>query len=422
VRTENDANGANDMRMQMRRMTGTILFGVVVAALGFTACHKASDNCTGEAGTICTWAGTDETVRSPEGTLRAKTSLYFPAEIEFSPDGTPYIADWNNHRVIRFEADDRLHVVVGAELPGDGPLDGSRADWNEPGAPGDTVAINHPTDVAFDPLSGLVYMAIWHNHKVRRYDPATDLVYVECGRGQGFAGDGLPVDGDTRMRFPSAVTFGPDGTLYVVDGGNDRIRSITPDGVIDTFAGDGLKGFNGDGLDRLATRFSFPLGTSEDSDVGGALELGPDGNLYVADYQNHRIRMIDMTSGVVTTVAGTYLPPTDLTAFPPEAGAFSGDGGAAIDAELNFPRDIAFAPDGNLYLSDRSNDRIRMVDMTTGTITTVVGTGVRGFSGDTGSAAAAELNQPAGIAFGPDGNLYIADQWNHVIRKVELDL
>jgi sugar lactone lactonase YvrE len=409
-------------------MTWTKGLGVLWLAAAVAAgagCTK-EDNCTGEVGTICTWAGTDITVRSAEGTPRHKVSLYSPIEIEFSPEGEAYIADWNNHRVIRFDEKDELRVVVGAELPGDGPLDGSHADWTAPGIPGNTLAINHPTDIAFDPITGIISMAVWHNHKIRNADPVTGLVAVECGRGPGFAGDGLPVDAATRMRFPSAVAYGPDGTLYVVDGGNDRIRTISPDGIIETFAGDGMQGFNGDGMDRLATRFSFPLGTSEDADVGGALTFGPDGNLYVADYQNHRIRMIDMsggaTDGIVTTVAGSYLPPSDLTAFPPEEGTFSGDGGLAIDATLNFPRDMAFGPDGNLYISDHDNDRIRKVDMTTGIITTIAGNGVRAFGGDQGPATEASLNQPSGIAFGPDGDLYVADQWNHVIRKIELDL
>lgn len=379
--------------------------------------------CTGEEGTICTWAGHPElasAVRSPAGTPREQAALYAPIEIEFDAQGAPHIADWNNHRVLRFGADDTIEIIVGEEFPGDGPLDDSRGDLELPGVPGTTVAINHATDVTFDPVSGRVVMAVWHNHKIRECDPATGLVHVVAGRGPGYAGDGAPVDENTRLRFPSSVAFGPDGLLYMIDAGNDRIRRILADGTIETFAGDGMQGWNGDGQHRLMTRFSFPLGTGDDAEPGGALAFGPDGNLYVADFQNHRVRMIDMNDGIVTTVAGSYVPPNDVTEFPPPAGAFSGDGGLALDAELSFPRDIAFAPDGTLFISDTMNDRVRRVDPVTGVITTIAGTGVRGFGGDHGPALEADLDRPAGLAVGPDGNLYIADQWNHAIRMVEL--
>jgi sugar lactone lactonase YvrE len=382
--------------------------------------------CTGEEGSICTWAGHPElaaSVRSPEGTPRSEAALYAPIEIEFDHTGAPHIADWNNHRIIRFGNDDRIEILVGEQFPGDGPLDDSRGDLTAPGVPGTTVAVNHPTDMAFD-AHGHVVMAVWHNHKIRACDPETGLVHVVAGRGPGFAGDGLPVDADTRLRFPSAVAIGPDGLLYMIDAGNDRIRRILADGTIETFAGDGMQGWNGDGQHRLATRFSFPLGTGEDSEPGGALAFGPDGALYVADFQNHRIRRIDMSGGpddgIVTTVAGSYEPPSETTAFPPPAGSFAGDDGLAVDASLNFPRDIAFAPDGTLYISDTMNDRVRRVDPETGVITTVAGNGVREFAGDRGPAVDASLDRPAGIAVGPDGNLYIADQWNHAVRMVEL--
>jgi trimeric autotransporter adhesin len=406
-------------------MTMRICTLLCLCALAAAGCEP---ECTGEPGSICTWAGTPEattSVRAKPGTARDQASLYSPIEIEFDPsNGRPYIADWNNHRVIYFDENDHLGVAVGGEFPGDGPLDDSRGDLVYPGVTATTVAVNHPTDIAFDPITHRVVMAVWHNHKIRVFDPQTDLVYVACGRGPGFAGDGSAVSGETRMRFPSSVTVAPDGTLYMVDAGNDRIRRVLPDGSIETFAGDGMQGFNGDGRHRLETRFSFPLGTAEDAEPGGALAFGPDGNLYVADFQNHRIRMIDMSGGpndgIVTTVVGNYVPPEELTAFPPHAGSFGGDGGPATEAQLNFPRDFAFAPDGTLYVSDTMNDRVRRVDVSTGIITTVAGNGVRSFGGDRGPALDASLDRPAGIAIGPDGNLYIADQWNHAIRMVEL--
>jgi sugar lactone lactonase YvrE len=162
---------------------------------------------------------------------------------------------------------------------------------------------------------------------------------------------------------------------------------------IDTYAGTGVAGFSGDGGPAAAAQFNHP----------GAIAYGPGGELYVTDNWNSRIRMITDT---ITTVAGTG------------TNGFSGDGGPATDAKIFAPAALATDRNGNLYIADQGNQRIRMVD-TSGTITTIAGTGVAGFSGDGGPATDAEIDTPTGLAVDSSGAVYVSDSMNHRVRKID---
>ena len=187
------------------------------------------------------------------------------------------------------------------------------------------------------------------------------------------------------------------GNLYIADTDNHRVRKVDTSGNISTVAGTGTPGFSGDGGAATSARLNSPRGVALDSS----------GNLYIADATNHRVRKVDATTGNISTVAGTGTP------------GFSGDGGAATSAALGSPRGVALDGSGNLYIADWSNHRIRRVDATTGNISTVAGMGSLGFSGDGGAATSATLNLPQGVALDGSGNLYIADSWNHRIRRVD---
>src|SRR5438552_723994 len=162
--------------------------------------------------------------------------------------------------------------------------------------------------------------------------------------------------------------------------------------TINTVAGGGA----GDGGAATGASLNQPRGVALDAS----------GNLYIADQFNHRIRKVDGGAGIITTVAGNG------------SYAFAGDGGAATGASLNQPRGVALDASGNLYIADQSNLRIRKVDAASGIITTVAGNGSPAFAGDGGAATSASLNEPSGVALDASGNLYIADQFNHRIRKV----
>jgi RHS repeat-associated protein len=200
------------------------------------------------------------------------------------------------------------------------------------------------------------------------------------------------------LKYPQGLAVGPDGSLYIADYFNRRIRRVGPDGIITTVAGNGAIGSGGDG--GLATQAQFwnPQNVA----------VGPDGSLYIADSSNNRIRRVG-ADGIITTVAGDGI------------NGFSGDGGPAAQAQLDGPFGVAVGPDGSLYIADLDNNRIRRV-RPDGIMTTVAGNGSYGFSGDGGPATQAQLNFPTGVAVGPDGRLYIADLYNSRIRRVDLPL
>ncbi len=351
-------------------------------------------------GNICTYAGTAQAGFNGDGLDRRESWMYFPIDIEFSEYGKPIVHDWNNHRLRALEDDGTFATVMGTSFVGDGPPDLS--DREQPGAPGTTVNLNHPTDGVYLP-SGLFIDASWHTHKLRAYDPATGLVYVHCGDTPGYAGDDEETADNALFNQPKAVAYDEaDGTLYILDMRNERVRALTSDFRISTVAGNGTKGYAGD--DGVATdaNFAFPSGTNPRP--GGAIAV--DGNLlYIADTENHRIRALDLDTGIVTSVAGNG------------TGAFAGDGGPATEASLNYPMDIE-VEDGFLWIADSDNHRVRAVDLATGIIETVAGNGDVGDDGDEGPAAEAQLYTPMGVELDLDGNLYIADSFNHRIRRV----
>ncbi len=376
---------------------------MAAATLATAGCGTCED----KSGNACVWAGTGELGFNGDGKSRLETRMYWPVDVEFAPDGTPWVLDWNNHK-IRKVVDDKFVTVVGDFL-GDGPPDES--DLVAPGAPALEVRLNHPTDIQFQP-DGTLLFAAWHNHKLRQLS-ADGKVLVVCGRGGGFAGDGKLASG-ALFNQPKAIVRTPEGAVYVLDQRNFRVRKIAagPNPIITTVVGTGVAGFGGDDGPPAQAQLKFEAGgTPEPS---GALALDAAGNLYISDALNFRIRKVDFAANKITTIAGTG-----------EAG-FSGDGAAATAAQINNVRDLELGPDGRLYLADSDNNRIRAIDLTTGIIESVVGAGATGIK-DLGTPAAkvdgrpgnqVELNRPFGLAFDADQNLFVADTFNSRILKV----
>ncbi|MGH7786355.1 MAG: hypothetical protein ACRERC_05775 [Candidatus Binatia bacterium] len=368
--------------------------------------------CTDEAGSICTYAGTGGSSFSGDGQDRLHTSLYWPFDIEFTPAGRRVFLDWNNHRVREILSDDTIVTIMGTDFVGDGPKDLS--DNTPAGADPFTVDLNHPTDIQ-ELANGDLIVAAWHNHKIRQINVSDGRVRVLLGAGAAFMGDGGPASA-ARVNQPPHFVLDGAGNLFLIDQRNQRIRVLygfDPErgaAIVDTVVGTGTAGFNGDGP-ALATQLRFPAGGNPEP--SGGIALGPDGTLYFADTNNNRIRQVVFSdpgvfkNGVVTTIAGTG-----------DKG-FGGDGGPATEAQLSYPGDIEIGPDGNLYFADTDNNRVRMIDLTTGIITTVAGTGENGYAGDGGAAVEAKLNRPFGVAFDPNGDLIIADTFNSRFRRVK---
>jgi sugar lactone lactonase YvrE len=209
----------------------------------------------------------------------------------------------------------------------------------------------------------------------------------------GYSGDTGPA---TAAQIGNAygVYVDASGNTYIPDGGNDRVRIVNSGGIINTFAGNGTAGFSGDLGQATAAELSSPAAVTGDAS----------GNIYIADGANERIRLVN-ASGIINTIAGNG------------TAGYSGDGGQASAAELNFPACVALDASGNIYIADLLNQRIRKI-APSGRITTIAGNGTSGFSGDLGQATAAELANPFGVAVDGSGNIYIADQFNNRIRMV----
>lgn len=379
-------------------------------------------DCTGEAGSICTYLGTGQKGRNGDGFDRLHTVLYWPFDIEFFSNGRVIFLDWNNHIVREVNADDTITTIMGTDFVGDGPPGPPYADLTAAGAAPLTVDLNHPTDIQELP-DGDIFIVAWHNHKFRVIDAADGQVRVMLGAGAGFVTDACPTgDGctavNTRANQPRGAVLTPGGDLFFVDQRNQRIRVAynfaedRGDAVVQTVVGTGTAGPTGDGLSGLETQVAFQAGGNPEPSGGITFDAAT-GILYYSDSQNHRIRKVEFSSSdyltsVVTTIAGTG------------TAGFSGNDGPGAEAMLANPQDMEIGPDGDLYFADTNNSSVRRINLTTGVIAQIAGDGTEGYSGEAGPATAARLNRPFGIAFDSAGDLYISDTFNSRIRKVEM--
>jgi hypothetical protein len=392
---------------------GALMVGCGDSTKPSTTDHPIRVPCAG-AGSICTFAGNGEPAFLGDDMLALDSALYWPLDVELGPADQTYVLDWQNHRVRSVShADGIIRTIIGTDEIGDGPKAGAGNELVAPGVPGTAVNLNHPTDLQLA-ADGTLVLAAWHNHKVRTYDPATRLMQVSCGRGPGFSGDGGPADA-ALMNQPKGIALAANGDAYVLDTRNFRVRRIARDtGVITTVAGVGTRGGRGDGGPPLEAQFSFQRGLDptggdggDNPEPGGAIAVDAAGRLYIADTENQRIRRVDLVLQTVETVAGDGTP------------GFSGDGGPATTAQLNYPRDIEIAPDGRLFIADTDNHCVRAVDLNSGVIETVAGRpGVAGYSGDGGAAREAVFHRPFGIGVDPSGDLFVADTFNNRVRRV----
>jgi DNA-binding beta-propeller fold protein YncE len=267
------------------------------------------------------------------------------------------------------------------------------------GSPGySDVQVNNPYGMAIGP-DGALYFCDLDNQRIRRLDLETKKVTTIAGSGErGYRGDGGPAV-DAALNMPHEIQFDARGNMYIAERDNHVVRRIDrATGIISTVAGTGVAGFSGDGGSGAKAQLRQPHSVAIDRD----------GSLLICDIGNRRIRRLDLTTGIITTFAGTgEARPTP-------------DGAPLDGTPLNGPRTIAFAPNGDLFLALREGNAIYRIDRATRTLHHIAGTGEQGYSGDGGPALAAKLGGPKGLAYGSDGSLYAADTENHVIRHIDL--
>ncbi|GAB3993610.1 hypothetical protein GCM10028807_29310 [Spirosoma daeguense] len=392
-------------------------------------------------GIISTFSGNGELGSTGDNGPAISAQLFLPRGIATDATGRVYIADSQNHRIRRINTDGIITTVAGNGTAG----------FSGDGGQALNAQLNYPSEVTVD-NNGNLYIVDSANNRVRKVDTNGVITTIAGTSTVGFSGDGGQAS-VAQLNGPSAVTV-YNNAIYIVDSRNCRIRKIDINGIITTIAGNGNIQSSGDGgLAQNATLY-FPTdiatsttgvlyisqrdarirkidtnsiittlvgngtsGFSGDGNLainaligsGSGVDVDASGNIYISDKENYRVRRIT-NDGIINTIAGD----------------FTGDGGPATNAFIrrnylfSSPSNLTVDKLGNIYISDRFGNRIRKVSPA-GIITTVVGTGIKGYTGDGGPASVARITHPRGVGLDSLGNLYVVDQYNTRLRKVDLN-
>jgi len=405
------------------------------------------------AGTISTVAGNGTAGFSGDGGPATSASLNQAYGVAVDGSGNLFIGDTDNNRIRRVDAaTGTISTAAGSGSDGDG-------------GPATSALLVAPSGIVAD-AAGNLFIADTSNSRIRRVDATTGAISTVAGNGaQAFSGDGGPAT-SASLGDPSGVAVDGSGNLFIADTNNNRIRKVAA-GVITTVAGNGAQGSSGDGGPATIASFHGVYGVAVDGSGNlfiadrwnnrirrvdastgnittvagnGTASFGGDGgpatsatlnqaygvavdssgNVFIADYGNNRIRVVNMQATAIK-VAGVTIPAGDIATVAGNGSVgLSGDGGSATSASLCAPDSVAVDGSGNLFVADSCNYVVRRVDAVTGIITTVAGNGAYGFTGDGGPATTASLSFPYGVAVEAGGNLFIADTYNNRIREVLL--
>jgi sugar lactone lactonase YvrE len=376
-------------------------------------------------GIITTVAGNGAYTYSGDGGQATSAGFSHPLGVAVNSDNNIFIPD-NNHRIRKVTVSTGIITTIAGT---------GSSGYSGDGGAATAAAICLPGNINLD-TAGNIYFGDHSGYNVvRKITVSTGVISTVAGTGStsgGYNGDNIQATAAT-LSYPNDVVIDSAGNLYIGDAFNYRIRKVTVStGIITTIAGTGSSGYSGDG--GVATSASFML--------GHYLRFDSTGSLYVTDTYSNRVRKIAFYT---PTSAPSYVPSSDPTSALPTAtpsytpttavptsamniittiagsstsAGYSGDDGQATAATLNYPHGLAVDTSGNVYIADRSNHRIRKVTISTGIITKLAGTGFESNSGDGGAATSAGLEMPTAVSLDSSGNIYIADTYNYVIRKI----
>ena len=338
---------------------------------------------------MATLAGTGAQGFSGDGAAATSALLSGPSSLVVLPSGDVVVADSANNRVRLVSASTGvIYTMAGTGTRG----------FSGDGGAATSASLTYPFGVALHP-SGGVAIADTDNNRVRLVSASTGAISTIAGSSvAGFAGDGGPATSAALGR-PHGVAFAPSGDMAIVEFGNHRVRMVSAvTGLIASIAGSGSAGFSGDGGPATSARLFSPVSAAFDAA----------GNLFVSERDNHRVRRVAASTGVITTAVGNGVA------------AFSGDGGAASSASLSSPPGIALDASGDLLIADSGNNRVRRLVVGGGTIATAAGTGALGSGGDGGPATSASVASPIGVAAGAAAALLIAEYQGQRVRRAAL--
>ena len=364
--------------------------GVAVDAAGDVFIADWGDNRVREVnhatGVITTIAGNGTAGYAGDKGLAVSSELNGPTGVAVDSVGDVFIADYQNNRIR--EVNHSTGVIT--TVAGNGI-----AGYNGDSLPGDGAELNGPTGVAVD-AAGDVFIADWGNNRIREVNHSSGLISTIAGNGgEGYNSDNI-LAVSAELNGPWSVALDSTGDVFIADLGNESIREVNPTTrIITTVPGTAPRGYSST-TPAVAIQLNHP----------SAVAVDAAGDVFFADDRTNSVYEVNHVTGLVALVAGN------------DTAGVAGDGGLAVSAELYQPEGLAVDSAGDVFIADQGNNRIREVNHATGVITTVAGNGSAGYNGDNLLAVSAELNQPASVTVDANGNLFIADFMNNRIREV----
>jgi streptogramin lyase len=333
--------------------------------------------------TITTFAGNGTKGGNGDGGPATMAQLDNPFGLVRGPDGALWFCEYGGQRIRKVEADGTIHTMAGLSKKG----------YSGDGGPALQATFNLPHEIRFD-KAGNYYIADMMNHAIRRVDGKTGMITTFAGNGTaGYSGDGGPAN-QAQLKQPHSIQFGPDGSLYICDIGNNVIRKVDmKTGVISTFAGTGKAGDTPDGAPISGTPLKGPR----------SMDFDKDGNLWLVTREGNQVLKMDLKAGVIHLMAGNGKK------------GFTGNGGPAKAASLSGPKGIALDAEGNAWLTDTESHSVRMVNAKTGNLELLAGIGEKG-DGPDGDPQQCKMARPHGIFVDADGAVYIGDSEAHRVR------